>query len=119
MKPLKLIATATIIAASLPALAEDKSGMMEEKTEQQGTQMMGTHMMDRETMLKHMQANNAELDKLVAAMNSAQGNEKVNAIAAVVNKLAEIHKEMSNRMMQRFKSGMGSGSRMKGMMSGE
>ncbi len=146
MKPLKLIVAATILATSLPAFAEDKSGMMEEKTEQQGTQMMGnqgthmmgnqgtrmmgnqgthmmgnqgTHMMDKETMWKQMQTQNAELDTLVATMNSAEGNEKVDAIAAVVNKLVEIHKEVSTRMMHRYKGAMGPGSHMKGMTSGK
>ncbi len=125
VKPLYLIAATAIMAASLPALAEDNPGMMEEKTEQHGSQMMGEqgthmmgkrdpkmmgkkcpHMMDKETMRKHMQASNAELDKLVAAMNSAEGGEKVDAIAAVVNKFVEIHMDRSNRMMKMRKSGM-------------
>ncbi len=125
MNKLYLIAATAIIAASLPALAEDKPGMMEEKTEQHGPQMMGeqgthmTHKETKETMWKHMQARNAELDKLVETMNSAQGTEKVDAIAAVVNKIVEIHMDMNNWMMQMHKSGMWHGCPMKGMMGGK
>ena len=127
MIKLYLIAATAIIAASMPALAEENPGTMEEKTEQHGPQIMGEqdshmmrkpgpnrmgkqgpHMMAKETMWKHMQARNAELDKLVETMNSAQGAEKVDAIAAVVNKLVEIHTEMSERMMQMHKRRMGS-----------
>ncbi len=123
MKPFYLIVATAIVAASLPALAEDKPGMMEEKTEQHGAQMMGeqgAQMMGKETMWKHMQARNAELDKLVETMNSAQGGEKVDAIAAVVNKLVEIHMDMCNRMMKMHKSGKWHGCHpMKGMMGGK
>jgi hypothetical protein len=124
MKPLKLIAAATVIAISLPAFAEDEPGMMGEKKAQPATHMMGKHghhmMGKREKMWTHIKTQNAELDKLAAAMNSAEGSEKVDAIAAVVNKLVEIHKEMSNKMMRMHKRHMGSPCpHMEGMMCGK
>jgi hypothetical protein len=116
MKPLYLIVASAIMAVSLQSFAEDKPGMMEEETAKPGAHMMG---MPQE-MWTHMQARNAELNKLVETMNSAQGNEKVDAIAAVVNKLVEIHMDMSNRMMQMHKSGKMHGCPMMGgkMMEG-
>jgi hypothetical protein len=133
MKPLYLIVASAIMAFSLQSFAEDKPGMMKEETAKPGAHMMGkprakmkeesgTHMMEMpKEMWTHMQARNAELDKLVETMNSAQGSEKVDAVAAVVNKLVEIHMDMSNRMMQMHKSGKWHGCPMMGgkMMEGE
>lgn len=54
-----------------------------------------------------MRASDEELDKLVAAMKSAKGEAKVDATAAVVEKMAEQHKKMhpmlSEEMCERMK----------------
>lgn len=42
--------------------------------------------------LEKFKAQNAELDRLVQAMNSAQGSQKVDAIAMVINKCMEQRK---------------------------
>ena len=123
MKPLYFIVASAIMAASLQSFAEDKPAKTEEKAakpsapmmEKPGTQMMGM----RKEMWTNMQARNAELNKLVETMNSAQGTEKVDAIAAVVNKLVEIHIKMNTRMMRMHERRMKAGSHVKGMMGGK
>lgn len=54
-----------------------------------------------------MKAQNAEVDKLVAAMNSATGEKKVDAIAAVVSKLVEQRKAMEGKMAEMHKNMQG------------
>jgi uncharacterized coiled-coil protein SlyX len=49
-------------------------------------------------MEAEMKAEDAELDKLVSEMNTATGEKKVDAIAAVVNKLVEQRKTMHQKM---------------------
>ncbi len=66
-----------------------------------GGMMKGDHAQMAEMHQKmdaEMKAQDAELDKLVAAMNSATGEKKVDAIAAVVNKLVEQRKAMHEKM---------------------
>ena len=55
---------------------------------------------DHQAMMATMQAEQKKLDDLVAQMNAAQGPEKVDRIAAVVTKMAAMHKGMSTMMMQ-------------------
>jgi hypothetical protein len=49
-------------------------------------------------MEAEMKAQDAELDKLVADMNAATGDKKVDAIAAVVSKMVEQRKAMHEKM---------------------
>lgn len=99
--------SAMIIAAILPAsalLAQEEHGEM-------GDMMKGDHAAMEQKMEAQMKSQDAELDKLVARMNSATGEKKVDAVAAVVNKLIEdrkmmhaqmagMHKNMHGRMMK-------------------
>ena len=95
-----------IIAATLPAsalLAQEEQGKM-------GGMMKGDHAQMAEMHQKmdaEMKAQNAELDKLVAAMNSATGEKKVDAIASVVNKLVEQRKAMHEKMAAMHKDMQG------------
>ena len=59
--------------------------------------MMG---MDMGNMMSKWKEQEAELDKLVADMNSAPSDKKVDAIAAVVTKLVEQHKAIRERMQK-------------------
>ena len=115
MKPLYLIVASAIMAASLQSFAEDKPAKTGEKAAKPGAHMMEM----REKMWTHMKTQNAELDQLATAMNSAEGGEKVEAIAAVVNKLVEIHREMNTRMLRMHERRIKAGSHMKGMMGGK
>jgi len=48
----------------------------------------------RQQMMERMKAYDARLDELVVAMNQAQGEAKVDAIAAVLNELINQRREM-------------------------
>ena len=65
-----------------------------------------------EQMLAEMKAGEAKLDELARAMNTATGNAKVNAVAAVVNELVQQHKVMHSRMGQMHQHMMGTGGMM-------
>jgi predicted nucleotidyltransferase len=64
--------------------------------------MMG---MDMGNMMSNRKDQEAELDKLVADMNSAPSDKKVDAIAAVVTKLVEQRKAMHERMQKMMTEG--------------
>jgi hypothetical protein len=86
-----------IIAATLPAsalFAQEEQGKMGDMMKGDHAQMAEMH----QKMAAEMKAQDAELDKLVAAMNSATGEKKVDAIAAIVSKLVEQRKAMHEKM---------------------
>jgi hypothetical protein len=71
-------------------------GMMGMMGKEKGN-MMG---MDMGNMMSNQKDQEAELGKLVADMNSAPSDKKVDAIAAVVTKLVEQRKAMHERMQK-------------------
>ncbi len=106
---------ATLIAATLPltaVLAEDtaKTETTDQKQEQSSdtTAMKG---MDMGQMTANAKDQDAELDKLVAEMNNAPTEKKLDAIAAVLAKLVEqrraLHEQMQKMMSANDKEGMG------------
>ena len=68
---------------------------------------MQTMMKMHEQMMAEMKAADATLDALVKDMNSATGEAKVIAMAAVVNELVQQHKAMHGRMEQMHQQMMG------------
>jgi len=63
-------------------------------------QGMGAHMMaDHQKMMADMKASQKKLDDLVAAMNQATGDDKVNKLAAVVTEMVARKREMCVRIM--------------------
>ena len=63
-------------------------------------QGMGAHMMaDHQKMMADMKASQKKLDDLVAAMNQATGDDKVNKLAAVVTEMVARQREMCVRIM--------------------
>jgi hypothetical protein len=106
----------TLIAAALPmaALVAQDSAKKEptQKDEQSTT---GKDQM----MCKSWGQQDAELDKLVAEMNSASSDQKLDAIAAVVAKLVEqrkaTHEQMTKMMCSDEKTGMNMCQMMAGM----
>jgi hypothetical protein len=110
MKRNRLLAGMIAAAISLaPVLAEDTT--KPETTDQTKEQtdcckgMMGKDMgnmmgMDMGNMISKWKEQEAELDKLVADMNSAPSDKKIDAIAAAVTKLVEQHKAMHERMQK-------------------
>jgi hypothetical protein len=106
--------SAALIAATLPltaALAEDSAKT--ETTDQQQEQSSDTTGMkgiDMGQMMFNSKDQDAELDKLVAEMNSASADKKLDAIAAVLTKLVEqrkaMHEQMRKMMSADDKEGM-------------
>jgi hypothetical protein len=71
-----------------------KMGMMSGSMGDQCKQMMAMH----SQMMADMKAMNASLDRKVAAMNSAKGSAKVDAMAVVVNEMATQRTQMMAKM---------------------
>jgi len=65
----------------------------------------------RQDMMKKMEADDAKLEELVAAMNAAQGQAKVDAIAAVLNEMVSQRRAMRAHRdeMRATHGGMGGG----------
>ena len=96
---------ASLIAASLPlaaVLAEDaaKTETTDQKQEQSSETTGMKGMMGKGQMMSNLKDQDAELDKLVAEMNSASADKKLDAIAAVVTKLVEQRKAMHEQMQK-------------------
>jgi hypothetical protein len=104
MKTANIIAIA--IAAALPAVALLAQG--------ERGKMGGMMMQEHQKMAAQMKTEDAELDRLVADMNAATGEKKVDAIVAVVTKLVEQRKAMHQKM-----SDMHGDTQMHGMMMGK
>jgi hypothetical protein len=99
-----LIAAATPFAA---VVAEDTTKPeASPQTKEQTSCCMGMTAMNMGKGMGNMMSNSkdrdTELDKLVADMNSAASDKKVDAIAAVVTKLVEQRKAMRERMEKRM-----------------
>lgn len=86
----------------------------QETTTQQAQQGMQDMMKMHQQMMAEMKDNRAKLDALVQQMNSASGNAKVDAIAAVVTELVRQQNTMQDRMGQMHEHMMSG----RGMMGG-
>lgn len=91
---LGLCATGLLAGSPRVADAQHKAGAP-------GKPMQNCMMMTgmQKQMHGRMQAMDAELDRLVAAMNKAKGSKKTDAIAAVLNRLVSQRKTQRNQMM--------------------
>ena len=117
---------AAIVAAALPfAIVSAEDTAEPEATDQKQTQehnsdQMGMMDMGKGQMKSSWKEQDAELDKLVADMNSAPADKKVDAIAAVLTKLVEqrkaMHEHMESMMAENMKSQMNMCRMMMGMM---
>jgi uncharacterized protein (DUF3084 family) len=115
---------AAIVAATLPfaiVSAEDtaKPDAGDQKKEENSNQM-GMMDMNKGQMMSSWKEQDAELDKLVAEMNGAPADKKVDAIAAVLTKLVEqrkaMHEQMQAMMAANMKAQMNMCRMMMGMM---
>jgi hypothetical protein len=113
---------ATVIAATLPLtaiLAEDtaQTGTTDQKQEQ-GSDQMGM----KASMMSNLKDQDAQLEKLVAEVNGAQPDRKLDAVAAVVTKLVEerraMHDQMRKMMSANEREGMDMCRKMMGMDKG-
>ena len=107
---------ATLVAASLPLaaiVAEDSTKTeTSDQQKEQSSDMAGMKgmtgmkcMMGKGQMMSNLKEQDAELDQLVAEMNSAPADKKVDAVAAVLNKLVQERKAM-HEQMQKVMAGM-------------
>ena len=98
-----------MIAAAIalgPVLAEDTTKPeTTDQTKEQTDCCKGMMGMDMGNMMSKWKEQEAELDKLVADMNSAASDKKVDAIAAVVTKLVEQRKAMHEGMQKMMTEG--------------
>jgi hypothetical protein len=99
----------SLIAVALPLaglIAEDTGNKQTPQKEEQNSSSKGKD----EMACKSSSQQDAELDQLVADMNSASADKKLDAIAAVVNKLVEqrkaTHEQMAKMMSGDEKTGM-------------
>ena len=102
MKRTHLLAAVIVAAIGFaPVLAEDTTKPeATDETKEQKDCCMGMMGMDMGKMMSSWKDQGAELDKLVADMNSAPSDKKVDAIAAVITKLVEQRKAMHERMQK-------------------
>jgi hypothetical protein len=110
IRPTSMVATIAIAAglSTTAVLAQGRgSGKGSGAMQQRRAQMAEMH----QKMESEMQKQDAELDKLVSEMNTAMGDKKVDAIAAVVNKLVEQRKAMHQQMAEMHEK-RGAGRRM-------
>jgi hypothetical protein len=94
---------AALVAATLPltVLAEDTAKTeTTDQNQEQSSETTGMKGMDMGQMMSNSKDQDAELDKLVAEMNSASADKKLDAIAAVLTKLVEQRKAMHDQMQK-------------------
>ena len=78
----------------------------------------GGHMKEHDKMMSRMKEMDARLDEKVAAMDAAKGDQKVEAIAAVIKEMVSQRKSMQEHKMK-MHEGEGAHGHMKGHMGGE
>jgi polyhydroxyalkanoate synthesis regulator phasin len=108
----KLIAVLLMALATAPgvtrfglAAARATAQTPPPQTQSNMQDMMKMH----EQMMAEMKAGDAKLDALVKAMNSATGDVKTDAVAAVVDELVRQHKSMHGHMGHMHEHMMGRG----------
>ena len=90
-----LLVCSLLVASSASAQQRDQS-----RDDTASRAMPSPHHGNRAMMMKMMEASDARLDQLVRAMNSATGQKKVDAMAAVINELIAQRKTMRGHMRQ-------------------
>jgi hypothetical protein len=114
MKTIHLLATLIVATLPLTAIVAEDVGKTEttDQKQEQSSEMMGMKgMMGKGQMMSNWKDQDAELDKLVAEMNSASADKKLDAVAAVLTKLVEqrkaMHEQIQKMMSANEKEGMG------------
>src|ERR1700732_738762 len=94
MKTTHLLATLLSAALPLTAIVAEDSGKTEttDQKQQQSSDRLG--------MMSNWKDQDAELDKLVAAKNSAPADKKLDAVAAVLSRIVEQRKAMHQQMQE-------------------
>jgi hypothetical protein len=92
----------TLIAATFPltAIVAEDSAKTETTDQKQSSDMMGMKDMGKGAMMSNWKDQDAELDKLVAEMNNAPADKKLEAVAALLTKLVEQRKVMHEQIQK-------------------
>ena len=94
MKNTLIIAVAVGLALQGTSLVAQDHSKMPGMDKQKHREMMPMH----HKMMEEQKAQDTEIDKLAATMNSASGEQRIAAIIAVLNKLIEQRKVMHAEM---------------------
>ena len=109
---MRRLALATLVVLSLSSMSAGIDVMGAQSQSPGQPPNMQSMMKMHEQMMAQMKADVAKLDALVKTMNTASGSAKTDAIAAVVNELANQHKAMHAYMDQMHQQMMGMGGMM-------
>lgn len=94
--------TAVVIAAALALGSMSADAQQPERMQQMDPtlhrELMPTHVKLMEEQKRH----DAEIEKLLAEVNGATGDRRVDALVAVVNKLVEQRREMQAKILARL-----------------
>jgi hypothetical protein len=128
MKTTSLLAIFVAAALPLAAITAEDSSKTEatDQKQEQGTDMKDMKemkgMMGKCQMMSNLKDQDADVDKLVAEMNNAPADKKLDTVVAVLNKLVEqrkaMHEQMQKMMSGNDKQGMGMCRMMMGMDMG-
>ena len=106
MKKMHLLAIFVAVALPLTAITAEDSSKTEatDQKQEQGSDMKAMKdmkgMMGKCRMMSDLKDQDADVDKLVAEMNNAPADKKLDAVAAVLNKLVEQRKAMHEQMQK-------------------
>ncbi|HZS18760.1 MAG TPA: hypothetical protein VFA51_12600 [Candidatus Udaeobacter sp.] len=94
MKVRYIVAAALAVALQSATVFAQDSGGMQGMNQQKHREMMPVHA----KIIEQQKAQDTEIEKLLAQMNSATGEKRIDAIVAVINKLLEQRKAMNAEM---------------------
>jgi len=94
MKPTAILGVVIGVALQGAMLFAQNPSGNPGKDQQKHREMMPMH----EKMIEEQKAQDAEIDKLLATMNTATGEQRIDAIIAVLNKLVEQRKVMNAKI---------------------
>lgn len=94
MKARYIVAAVFAVALQSATVFAQDSGGMQGMDQQKHREMMPIHA----KLIDQQKAQDAEIEKLLAEMNSATGEKRIDAIIAVVNKMVEQRKAMHAEM---------------------
>jgi hypothetical protein len=109
------------MAATLPLTAISAEDTVQSETTDQKQEQNSNSVGKKGNMMSNWKDQDAEIDKLMAEMNSAPADKKLDAVIAVLTKLAEQRKamQMQKMMSANEKEAMGMCRMMMGMDKGD
>jgi hypothetical protein len=128
MKTMLFVLMLAVLIVPCGLFAQQEQGKTPAPAAQGGTKvesapahpMAGDHMKEHEEMMSRMKEMDARLEAKVAAMDAAKGDQKVEAMAAVIKEMVSQRKEMQEHMMKMHDMKKGHMmEHMKGGMEGE